>query len=61
MLQLADLFRRARMREVERAVRAESFDDPGIFHEEALSLDDALTARTPESFEWGQGVHHGQH
>lgn len=60
MLQLTDLFRRARMREVERAVRSQ-FDDPGVFHEDALSLDDALTARTPEQFAWGQGVHHGQH
>lgn len=60
MLQLADLFRRARMREVERAVRTQ-FDDPGVFREDALSLDDALTARAPEVFAWGQGVHHGQH
>lgn len=60
MLQLSDLFRRARMREVERAVRTQ-FDDAGVFHEDALSLDDALTARTPEVFAWGQGVNHGQH
>ncbi|WP_395119862.1 hypothetical protein ACFCQI_02825 [Rhodanobacter sp. FW102-FHT14D06] len=60
MLQLADLFRRARMREVERAVRTQ-FDDAGVFQEDALSLDDALTARTPETFAWGSGVNHGNH
>lgn len=48
------------MREVERAVRTQ-FDDPGVFKEDALSLDEALTARTPEQFAWGRGVQHGQH
>ena len=44
MLQLADLFRRARMREVERAVRVQ-FDDPGVFHEDALSTEDVLASQ----------------
>ena len=44
MLQLTDLFRRARMREVERAVRAQ-FDDPGVFHEDALSTEDVLASQ----------------
>lgn len=48
------------MREVERAVRTQ-FDDAGVFQEDALSLDDALTARTPETFAWGSGVNHGNH
>jgi len=44
MLQLTDLFRRARMREVERAVRLQ-FDDPGIFHEDALTTEDVLASQ----------------
>lgn len=44
MLQLTDLFRRARMREVERAVRLQ-FDDPGVFHEDALTTEDVLASQ----------------
>jgi len=44
MLQLTDIFRRARMREVERAVRLQ-FDDPGVFHEDALSTEDVLASQ----------------